>query len=228
MSKEFVEKNENVEKGLKILNDYFTNNKVVSIKLVNCSYTVKSYKKIYPDDTGNSGDIKNKTTLFNYSVKFEQNFGVLYIEISEADDTLKINTIKITQTEKPVGETYNFYGHNIFGFRLFLLLLVILLNGFVMYSEYDYLKKAARPKIWLQIAMVISVISIDVNWTSMLTDIKLLQVSLFPVSYRFGIATDSHLIYYLPVMAILYWAVFRKRETSNGKTDDTQNSAPVT
>lgn len=208
LKKEFIDKNENLENSLKSFGVYLAHNKIESIELVDCSYTKTKYTSLISDKNNKSA----KLTLFTYSVKFEQGFfGLLYLETVEENNTLKLRTLKINPIEKSIEEMHNFYGYDMFGSRLYLLLLVLLLNGFIMYTEYDYIKKAAKPKIWMQIAMIISILSIDINWTSLMLNIQLLKISIFPASiFSYGRAGDWHLTYYLPIIAILYWIVFRK------------------
>jgi len=202
MVTKFVEMNTDIEEGLKALDLFFENNNIESIKLINCSFNIFS-----------SNNIRTRTTSFIYEIKFEHGFGKLSIDVIEENNSLNIKSIWLNSLDRPTEETSDFYGQTLFGTRINLLIFIIILFGFIMYTQYDYYKNTLDPKIWMQIVMLITVFSININWTSLVLDIKLLSISIFPISiFSSGIAGDWQLTYHLPIMAILYWIIFRKKE----------------
>lgn len=217
LNDEFIKKSEEVEDGFKMLDQYFANNGIESVKLIDCSF-----------ETFLTNNEKTKTTFFTYDVKLKNGFGILNIETYEINDTIKLNRFYLNPMEKSASETHNFYGYEIPGARLCLLILIVLLNVFVMYTEYDYFKNSAEPKVWMQIVMMLSIIAIGVNWTTLTPKVQLLSVSLFPVAASSpGIAGEWSVTYFLPVMAILYWTVLRKKEILRKKESDAQDAEHI-
>jgi hypothetical protein len=196
---------ENIEYGLTQLDEYFTQNNLLNEQLVDCSF--QTIKTLIGDGSS------TKITTFKYAVTLEKGYGVITIELAESDNIIKIRALKLDQLDKPPEEYHTFYGQPINTTRIVLFLIMIGLILFVMYTEYDYYKTASKHKIWLQILLPISAIAFSINWNSLMLSVSILTVNITPVSiFSPGIMGEWKISFYLPIMTMLYWIIFRKKE----------------
>jgi len=195
---------ENIEIGLARLNDFFTQNSLIYEQLVDVSF--ESFSSIIGEQES------FRRTNFVYAITLEQGYGILYIDIAETNDRIEIITLRIDPLENPMGERHRFYGMPMNSTRVFFLLFSFALMLFIMYTEFDYYKRIKNRRIWLQIIMPISVIAFSINWNTLLLNISALTFNITPISlFSPGIMGEWTFTIHLPIVAILYWVVFRKK-----------------
>ena len=196
---------ENIEAGLEQIDRFFLNNNLKDEKLIHIF--VSAFNSI-------TGDRESwRKSQFIYSVTLEQGYGIINIDILETGGITKILTFNVNQLEKPIEEHNRFYEQPMNFIRIFLLLMVLAVFIFLMYTVYDCYKLKSNKKILFQIFLPISALAFTFNWSSISLNISLLSFSITPVTLiRAGIMEDWRLTFYLPILAIIYWVKFRKKQ----------------
>jgi hypothetical protein len=195
---------ENVETGLAQLNDFFIQNNLIEAQLVDVSF--ESFTSIVGDQES------FRRTNFVYDISLERGYGILYIDIVETIDRIEIITLRIDLLENPMAERHRFYGMPMNSTRVFFLLFSFALMLFIMYTEFDYYKRIKNRKIWFQIIMPISAIAFSMNWNTLAINVSALTFNITPISlFSPGIMGEWRFTLYIPIIAVLYWVVFRKR-----------------
>jgi hypothetical protein len=204
LENDFVDNIENIETGLTQLDDFFINNNLLNAQLVDCSF------ETFTSIVGN--EPSSRVTKFVYNIVLENGPGVLYIDIVEENEIMKIRTLRVNQLEKSMEESHNFYGMQMNSTRIFLLIFTVALILFIMYTEFDYFRISKNRKIWLQILMPISGLAFSINWNTLILNISVLHINITPVSlFSPGIMGEWRLTFFIPIIAILYWTIFRKK-----------------
>lgn len=202
----------NIETRLVELDNYFLQNNLKDEKLVNCSFEI--FNSITADES------PSKITKFVYSVVLEEGYGILYIDIAETNGTMRIQTLRLSQLEKPMDEYNKFYGQQMNSTRIFLLITILAVIILVMYTEYDYYKLTPNRKVWIQLLLPVSAIAFSINWNLLTLDISVINVSITPVSlFSSGVMGEWKITFYVPVILILYWVILRKKQRNNSKSE---------
>jgi len=207
----------NMETGLEQLINYVINNRITEYNLIDARKNIihQNNQKIIKEQ-------------FEFETKHAQNFGIVSIIVISKQDSVVIQNFNVRSIEKPLKEINKFFKPTMGQTRSMLLLFFVFNIVFTIYTLCHYFLNANLPKVRYLLLLSISIISINIDWNSLVLTINPLSAAFNPSQVsRSGNIGVWHMKLYLPLFSILYWLIFKEKilkHTSPKEVFKTENS----